>query len=218
MPSPSPGLLTSPARTRQPGLRLVPTPRWEPPYEDSHARRLPSAPQVSLEPVGSTDPVQGTLALTFLLPSGLPALPSTPLLRLVEPALRGSTDDDTDFDPQPTSSAHLPDARFWAGRLTQAILEVEAGVRPVTQLRRWTSDAVYAQLRRQSNRRRVIALREADRRRSPGLAVRSVRVCEPDDGIAEVCAVVHDGSRPRALAMRLEGTDGRWRCTVIERP
>ena len=208
MPSSSPALLASPARTRQPGLRLVPTPHWEPPYEDPDRRRTPAG----------ADPVQGTLALTFLLPSGLPALPSTPTLRLVEPALRGSSDDAGRFDAQPTSSAHLPDARFWAGRLTQAILEVEAGVRPVSQLRRWTSDAVYAQLRRQSNRRRVLALREAERRRTPGLTVRSVRVCEPDDGIAEVCAVVHDGRRPRALALRLEGTDGRWRCTVIEQP
>ena len=207
MPSSSPALLASPARTRQPGLRLVPTPHWEPPYENSDRVPAPAA----------DDPVQGTLALTFLLPSGLPALPSTPSLRLVGPALR-SSDDDSLFDAQPTSSAHLPDARFWAGRLTQAILEVEAGVRPVSQLRRWTSDAVYAQLRRQSNRRRIVALRETDRRRTPGLAVRSVRVCEPDDGIAEVCAVVHDGRRPRALAMRLEGTDGRWRCTVIEQP
>ena len=218
MPSSSPALLTSPARARQPGLRLVPTPHWEPPYEDSHAPRLPSAAHASLEPAAGVDAVQGTLALTFLLPSGLPALPSTPLLRLVEPARRGSNDDDSLFDAQPTSSVHLPDARFWAGRLTQAILEVEAGVRPVSQLRRWTSDAVYAQLRRQSNRRRVLALRETDRRRTPGLTVRSVRVCEPDDGIAEVCAVVHDGHRPRALAMRLEGTDGRWRCTVIVQP
>ena len=207
MPSSSPALLASRARTRQPGLRLVPTPHWEPPYEDTDARPA----------LAGVDPVQGTLALTFLLPSGLPALPSTPLLRLVEPALRSSSDDSL-FDAQPTSSAHLPDARFWAGRLTQAILEVEAGVRPVSQLRRWTSDAVYAQLRSRSNRRRVLALRETGRRRTPGLTVRSVRVCEPDDGIAEVCAVVHDGRRPRALAMRLEGTDGRWRCTVIEQP
>ena len=94
MPSSSPALLTSPARTRQPGLRLVPTPHWEPPYEDSHAPRLPSAAHASLEPAAGVDAVQGTLALTFLLPSGLPALPSTPLLRLVEPARRGSNDDE----------------------------------------------------------------------------------------------------------------------------
>lgn len=43
----------------------------------------------------------------------------------------------------------------------------------------------------------------------------SVRVSEPADGVAEVSAVVRHGARTRAVALRLEGMDGRWQCTVL---
>jgi hypothetical protein len=43
-------------------------------------------------------------------------------------------------------------------------------------------------------------------------------VCQPSVGIAEVSVVVDDGRRARALAMRLEGADGRWRCTELVVP
>jgi hypothetical protein len=46
--------------------------------------------------------------------------------------------------------------------------------------------------------------------------VRSVRVSEPHDGVAEVCAVVQQGPRCRAIALRLEGIDGRWQCTALQ--
>jgi Family of unknown function (DUF6459) len=205
-----------PIRRDQPLLRLVPTPQWEPPYEDAAQPAESSVgPPVALQTMGA---VQGTLALTFLLPSGLPAIPEAPALRLVRTGDRAGREPAGDglFDPQPTSSKDLPDPRFWAGRLAQAVLEVSAGVRPVAQLRRWTSDEIYGQLRRRSNRTRLVAIRDEDRRRPPRVVVRSVRVCEPADGIAEVCAVVHDGYRLRALALRLEGSDGRWRCTVLQ--
>jgi hypothetical protein len=61
-------------------------------------------------------------------------------------------------------------------------------------------------------------------------SVRSVRVCEPADGVAEVSAVVvgleavaatkgRTGAagrrRCRAVALRLEGVDGRWMMTAL---
>lgn len=207
----STSLVAVPDRVHAPALRLVPTPAWEPPYEDAveldtPSERLPSA--------------QGTLALTFLLPSGLPAVPESPTLRLVQsapdgPVRVGEPDEDM-FAAQPTPRADLPDPQFWAGRLAQAMLEVDAGVRPVTQLRRWTSDEVYARLRRRSHRSRFVTAREPGRQAPTRVWVRAVRVCEPADGIAEVSAVVQDGRRPRAVAFRLEGSDGRWRCTALE--
>ena len=45
--------------------------------------------------------------------------------------------------------------------------------------------------------------------------VRSVHVSEPVDGVAEVCAIVQQGPRCRAIALRLEGIDGRWQCTAL---
>ena len=46
-------------------------------------------------------------------------------------------------------------------------------------------------------------------------AVRSVHVQQRPDGVAEVCATVHRGQRMAALALRLEGRDGRWCCTEL---
>jgi hypothetical protein len=45
--------------------------------------------------------------------------------------------------------------------------------------------------------------------------VSSTHVFEPADGVVEATAVVVGGPRARAVALRLEGWDGRWRCTRL---
>lgn len=169
--------------------------------------------------------MQGTLALSFLLPNGLPSSPApdhVPALRLVTdlPGRRCDLtgDDLADFGPQPTGRAALADPRAWARRLVQALVEVIAGDRPLTQLVRWTSSAVYDD---------VAALLPVHRpgrvSRSTGpadqavrAAVCSVHLTEPADGVAEVAATVRRGRRTTAVALRLEGLDGRWQCTALE--
>jgi hypothetical protein len=86
--------------------------------------------------------------------------------------------------------------------------------RPVSQLARWTSESVYAELLA----RYLPAARQglADRRVVVNERVRSVHVCEPADGVAEAALLVAGGHRPRALALRLEGWNGRWVCTALE--
>ena len=122
-----------------------------------------------------------------------------------------SASDEQLFGPQPTGRGSLPDPKEWAAHLAQAVVEVMAGSRQAPQILRWTTPDVYA----------VVARRGAvSARRSGGVArravVRSVRVCEPADGVAEACAVVVDGPRVRALAMRLAGLDGRWRIEALQ--
>jgi hypothetical protein len=112
-----------------------------------------------------------------------------------------------DFDPQPTPRADLPDPARWAARLVQATVEVLAGRRPLQQLMPYTDDYVYAQLTGRLRRRRGPG-------RPPLLC--SVHASEPRDGVAEVCAVVRESGRVRAIAARLEGYDGRWRCTALQ--
>lgn len=198
-----------PARPR---LQLLPAPQVDPPG-------VPFGPP----PSGEARYVQGALALDYRLPSGLPAVPEVdPSLRLL-PMRRsdraglalGPDGDPADLDgPQPTGREQLPDPRPWAARLGQAVLEVGTAGRPVTQLMRWTSGPVYAELvdryapraRQGLARRRVVV----DER------VRSVHLCQPADGVAEASLVFTGGPRPRALALRLEGWDGRWVCTVCE--
>lgn len=110
------------------------------------------------------------------------------------------------FERRATPRAELPDPKPWAARLVVATVEVLSGRRPVQQLMPWTDDAVYGQIARAVKWRRP-AVR-------PGV-LRSIHVSEPADGVAEVCAVIGSGGRSRAVAARLEGSDGRWRCTTL---
>lgn len=138
-------------------------------------------------------------------------------------------DDEVDFGPQPTPSGLLPEPGPWSERLASAVLEVVDGVRPPTQLLRWSSPEVYDALSRRhlrSVRRRTDSRHEgrpdpnadpphpvAGHRRP---LVRRVVVCQPADGVAEVSVVAQHGGRVRALALRLEGLDHRWVLTVVQ--
>jgi len=198
--------------------------------------------------VGDADHGQRALRLVFALPSGLPARPelpdtlgegtshAAPELRLlpalnrpgdtavmtVEPPTRrrpGRRDTvEEEFGPRKTPTTMLPAATPWAGRLVQAMIEVVSGVRPVSQLVRWTTAPVYDDLC--TRIARPIASTGAGNRAisTTRLAevVRSIRVSEPRDGVAEVCAIVQQGPRCRAIALRLEGIDGRWQCTALQ--
>ena len=199
------GLATPPMHE----LRLLPAPMTEPPYDD----------ELVAPPVDSVQAGQQKLALAFMLPGGLPAEPA---LRLVAPpngtgdsfGAELSDDEDLGFPPEPTPATALPNPRPVAGRLVQAILEVVVAARPLAQLVRWTSEDVYRQLAR---RVRIAGHEDATVR--GGLApgrVRSIHVSEPRDNLVEVCAIVQRAGRATAVALRLEGIDGRWQCTALQ--
>lgn len=109
-----------------------------------------------------------------------------------------------DFDVRPTSRSELPSATQWSMRLVQALIEVLNGNRAPSQLIRWVSAEVMAGLQIQLKQKRF-----------PKLAVRSIHVHETDDGVAEVSAVFGSPNRSFAMAMRLEGLDGKWRATSV---
>jgi hypothetical protein len=46
--------------------------------------------------------------------------------------------------------------------------------------------------------------------------VRSVHVCAVTDGVYEASLVVSEELRSRAVAMRLEGSNGAWTVTALE--
>ena len=112
-----------------------------------------------------------------------------------------------------TSGTVLPEPKQWATQFVQAAVEVAAGLRPANQLIRWTSDEVHAMLARRAELGRQAVLRGRPPQRG---VVRSTHVCIPRDGVAEATVIVADGSRTRAVALRLEGLDGRWRVTALE--
>lgn len=146
-------------------------------------------------------PTQGTLALA------LTAYPD-----------EVRTEEDEWALPQPTATRNLPDPATTCAAVVQAVIEVLSGTRPVTQLVRWLAPDVYSGLQRRAAlgariQRRTATLTSAAARRP---VVRGVRVCCPADGVAEASAVVLDRGRVRAVAVRLEGLDGRWRATALE--
>lgn len=142
---------------------------------------------------------QGALALSYPLPAGLSTDPCPTGLVVVPHGSR--------IGPARGSQA-------WAATFVQAVVEVVACDRPVTQLVRWTTREVYAEiLRRQQN--------VARHRRDSGVRalrqhVATVRLCQPSPECAEIAARVTFGSRSRAVAARLDRTHERWLCTAIQ--
>ncbi|WP_435768872.1 Rv3235 family protein [Nocardioides sp. SYSU DS0651] len=160
-------------------------------------------------PVGSRvavplAPTQGTLALA-LLPRQSPPAPS--------PAGR-----------RPGTAVVPIDRRLrrsieeWTHRFVQAAVEIVGGDRPVSQLVRWTTPEVYADL----HRRALLVARAGGHQ--PGLArvqavrprVRSVHACFIDDGVVECGVHVRYGERSRAVAARFERIGQRWTCTALD--
>ncbi|MCW2598983.1 MAG: 3-hydroxyacyl-CoA dehydrogenase [Frankiales bacterium] len=137
-----------------------------------------------------------------------------PLLRLVAPLTVVPDpvllDDDAWLAAERTPSTQLPAVQAFARVLVQGVLEVLAGVRPLKQLQRDTTPELYASLAGSlAGRPRATGARPNRR------AVRTLHVQERPEGIAEVCATVQRGARTVALALRLEGLDGRWKCTEL---
>ncbi|UAL28609.1 hypothetical protein K8W59_12095 [Nocardioides rotundus] len=106
----------------------------------------------------------------------------------------------------------------WARRYTQVAADVVAGLRPVSQLMRWSSPAVYGDL----GRRAHLVARAGRHRpggRSAGVVrprVASVRPSFIDENTVEVAVRVTYGQRSRALAARFEVQEGHWICVALD--
>lgn len=190
--------------------------------QDHSARRPPAGPArwatvTRLGPGSSAArpapiaPVDGALALQGQGPARPgPGAPLTPELRLVADRSR-----EPSGGPAPGPRPGGDDLQTWAARFAQGVVEVLGGDRPLTQLVRWTSRRVYVDLDRRV--RLLTRLSGTDRRH--GMIrpqVRSVHVCRPTDGVAEVSVHVRHGHRSRAMAARLELVRGRWQCTALQ--
>ncbi|MBW9110106.1 Rv3235 family protein [Microbacterium ureisolvens] len=119
------------------------------------------------------------------------------------------------FAPQRTPSIALPDSETFLRNLTVGVLEVFAGVREVDQLARWLTEDAYRKLVTRAN----LATRARSARgvaaKRPVHAIMSVHESSPADGIIEAVIVVRGPARTRALAVRIEGMDSRWRATSL---
>lgn len=119
------------------------------------------------------------------------------------------------FAPQRTPSADLPDPNHFLENLTRGVLEVFAGVREVDQLARWLTEDAYRSLMIRAN----LATRARSARGVPAMrpvhTLMSVHTFAPADSIVEAVVIVKGPARTRAIAVRLEGMDRRWRATSL---
>lgn len=120
--------------------------------------------------------------------------------------------------PAERAAAVYPEPSAWATRFLLAALEVTHGIRPASQLVRWTTPEVHEALaRRASLNGRLRTGRSTPAGAVSGaLRVGTVLVCRPTPHACEVAAVVHDRDRVRAVALRLEGLGTRWRVTALQ--
>ncbi|MBT2503119.1 Rv3235 family protein [Curtobacterium sp. ISL-83] len=140
-------------------------------------------------PAGGTPLVEGTLAV---------GTPST--------------------EPVPTALEALtgpPDPAETARALGLCVAEVLTGAREVDSISRWITDEVHRHLlQRAAFAARARSIGQRSRAR-PVLSVGSVVVSRPAPGVAEAAVVVHTRSHARAVALRLEERNGRWRATAV---
>lgn len=119
------------------------------------------------------------------------------------------------FAPQPTPASELPDPAPLLRSLTTGALEVLAGVREVEQLARWFSEDAYRSLVIRANlSARARSARGAAPTR-PTFTILSLRHSAPAESVVEAVIVVAGPGRARAVAIRLEGLDRRWRATSL---
>lgn len=151
-------------------------------------RRTPVRPPIRLIPYGGREPAAIAVhgSLALALDSGPPhGRPPRPVLGVVRDG--------------------PPDVRAEARLIARLVLDVLAGARPYHHLAGRTTPRLFERLE-------PLAARLPGRT-APRLG--TVRVCEPEPGVAEVAAVALVGPRVQALALRLE-YDRRWRCAAIE--
>ena len=119
--------------------------------------------------------------------------------------------------PRLRDAEHLQ-VEQWARRFAQAAVEIVGGDRPVSQLLRWTTSEVYADL----HRRAMLVARAGGHAPGAGRVmpvrpqVLSVRTTFVTPTVAETSIHVRYGARSRAVAARFEQRKGRWLCTALD--
>ena len=155
----------------------------------------------------------------WLVPTPGPALDPEPVVRLLRPGVPAPRPVQRPGPrpgprPRPLDGGTLrrralPDPAPVAHRLVTMTLEAFSGRRPFAQLQGAFTLPVFTAV---SRGRRPAWCTDG----TGPLLVGAVRVAEPVEGVAEVCAVARRNGRAHAVAARLEAVDGRWRCTALQ--
>ncbi|MEY4418367.1 MAG: hypothetical protein RIQ88_805 [Actinomycetota bacterium] len=119
------------------------------------------------------------------------------------------------FSAEILSTAELADPEPLLAFLARAVIETMAGIRSVEQCARWLTDGVYQQLKQKSleaSRKRAAAQSKILR---PNLVIGKISTFSPREGVIEAVVIVYNQDRARAVAIRLEAYNNRWRAKTI---
>jgi hypothetical protein len=119
------------------------------------------------------------------------------------------------FGVQYNKTSELPDPVESLKVLATGVVEVIAGTRQVEQLARWLSDDVYQRLQFRARRAEAQRHEQGVKAKYQNLSVGSLRTSSPRDGVIESVVLLSSKSRTRAVTIRLEGINSRWRATSV---
>jgi hypothetical protein len=119
------------------------------------------------------------------------------------------------FGPQYNTTKELPDPDPSLRILATGVVEVIAGTRQVDQLARLLSDDVYQRLSRRAIEARNLRISTGQKTRYQNFSIRNILNSSPRDGVIESVVLLNAQRRTRAVTIRLEGINNRWRATSV---
>lgn len=129
-----------------------------------------------------------------------------------EPAL--TADERALFGPRKTGFRGMPAPKPIVLSLALSAVEIMDGRRSLDQIATWITEPVVNEfklrLQLQAQRKAI-----AKDNRSIPHTVGRTRLTSPADGVVEATVLVHSRVKTKAVAVRLESIDHRWRATAL---
>lgn len=119
------------------------------------------------------------------------------------------------FGAQYTGTADLPNPEQSLQILATGVVEVISGMRQVDQLAGLLSDDVYQRLSKRAIEAQQSREAKGQKAHHQMFAVQKMMSTSPRDGVIESVVVLNGQKRSRAVSIRLEGINQRWRATAL---
>lgn len=119
------------------------------------------------------------------------------------------------FGPQYNKTSELPNPSASLKVLATGVVEVIAGTRQIDQLARLLSDEVYQRLSRRATEARQRREALGQKTHYQNFSVLNMMNSSPRDGVIESVVLLNAQRRTRAVTIRLEGINNRWRATAV---
>ncbi|MEY4992945.1 MAG: hypothetical protein RIS82_67 [Actinomycetota bacterium] len=129
--------------------------------------------------------------------------------------VRNPLESEAFFGKQFISSKDLPNPNDSLKLLATGVVEVIAGTRQADQLSRFLTDGVYQSLQIKARQAREYREENGIKAQHQKFAVGSMRTESPRDGVIESVVMLNGQRRNRAVVIRLEGINHRWRATSL---